>query len=442
VERRGPAIKPKATANLQREEPMSEAKPYDIPKQLVWDAYQRVKQNRGAAGVDGETLSAFEKDLKGNLYKVWNRMSSGSYFPPPVKLVEIPKGNGGTRPLGIPTVGDRVAQTVVKMVLEPLVEPKFHRDSYGYRPGRSALDAVAMARKRCWHADWVIDLDIKAFFDSLDHDLVERAVAHHTDNPWVKLYVARWLRAPLQREDGTLEMRSRGTPQGGVVSPLLSNLFLHYVFDMWMQRVFPHIAFERFADDALVHCKSERQARMVLEAIRDRFAQCGLTLHPTKTRIVYCKDDDRPGKYEHVAFDFLGYTFQPRRAKNRWGKYFVSFLPAMSAKAAKAIRATIRGWRMAQTRNNQSLEDLARHANPIVQGWINYYARFYRSKCVYVLRHLNEVLASWARRKFKRLRNREQRSMRWLAKVAQREPALFAHWKFGAPPWGLSAGAG
>lgn len=301
---------------------MPEAKPYSIPKQLVWDAYRRVKANRGAAGVDGESLVAFEKDLKGNLYKIWNRMSSGSYFPPPVRLVEIPKGNGGTRPLGIPTVGDRVAQTVVKMALEPFLEPVFHSDSYGYRPGKSALDAVGMARKRCWAASWVIDLDIKAFFDSLDHDLVERAVAHHTDNPWIRLYIARWLRAPAQGADGSMEVRTKGTPQGGVISPLLANLFLHYAFDAWMRRNFPGILFERYADDAIVHCRSERQARYVLEAIRRRFGQCGLELHPAKTRIVYCKDDDRCGDSEHVAFDFLGYTFQPRRAKNRWGKHF------------------------------------------------------------------------------------------------------------------------
>src|ERR1700722_16454137 len=235
---------------------MSEAKPYVIPKQLVWEAYKRVKANRGAAGVDGESLATFEKDLKSNLYKVWNRMSSGSYFPPPVRLVEIPKASGGKRPLGIPTVGDRVAQTVVKMVLEPLVEPKFHPDSYGYRPGKSALDAVGIARRRCWDSDWVIDLDIKSFFDSIPHDLVERAVAHHTESPWVRLYIARWLRAPVQQADGTLEQRTRGTPQGGVVSPLLANLFLHYVFDLWMQRKFPYVQFERYADDAIVHCRS------------------------------------------------------------------------------------------------------------------------------------------------------------------------------------------
>jgi group II intron reverse transcriptase/maturase len=228
-----------------------------------------VKANRGAAGVDGETLAAFEKDLKGNLYKVWNRMSSGSYFPPPVRLVEITKDNGGKRPLGIPTVADRVAQTVVKMVLEPEVEPTFHPDSYGYRPGKSALDAVGVARKRCWDADWVIELDIKAFFDSLDHELVERAVAHHTDNPWVRLYIARWLRAPVQRTDGTLEPRTKGTPQGGVVSPLLANLFLHYAFDLWMRRNYPSVPFERYADDAIVHCRSRRQAEAVRDAIRE-----------------------------------------------------------------------------------------------------------------------------------------------------------------------------
>ena len=413
---------------------MPEAKPYVIPKQLVWEAYRRVKANRGAAGVDGESLAMFEKDLKGNLYKVWNRMSSGSYFPPPVRLVEIEKDNGGKRPLGIPTVADRVAQTVVKMALEPMVEPKFHPDSYGYRPGRSALDAVGVARKRCWEFDWVIDLDIKAFFDSLDHARVERAVAHHTDNSWVRLYIARWLRAPVQRPDGTQEPRMKGTPQGGVVSPLLANLFLHYAFDLWMQRNYPSIPFERYADDAIVHCRSRRQAEAVRDAIRDRFRCCGLELHPTKTRIVYCQDSDRRGEHEQVAFDFLGYTFQPRRAKNHRGKFFVSFLPGISAKAAKAIRKTIRDWRLAFSRNNQRLEDLARLVNPVVRGWMNYYGRYYRSRCVQVLRHLNEVLATWARRKYARLRCRERASMHWLGRIARRDPNLFVLWQLGIRP--------
>ena len=338
------------------------------------------------------------------------------------------------RPLGIPTIADRVAQTVVKMVLEPAVEPKFHPDSYGYRPGRSALDAVAVARKRCWEFDWVVDLDIKAFFDSIPHDLIERAVAHHTDLAWVRLYVGRWLRAAVERPDGTREERTKGTPQGGVASPLLANLFLHYAFDRWMQRIYPRVRFERYADDAVVHCRSEGEARAVLEAIRGRLADCGLELHPTKTKIVYCKDDDRRGGYERVKFDFLGYTFQPRRAKNRWGRYFVSFLPAISTQAAKAVRRTIRQWRMASTRNNQTLEDLARLINPAVRGWMNYYGRFYRSKCVQVLRGVNVALARWARRKYKRFKRRERASMHWLGRVARRDPKLFVLWQLGVRP--------
>ena len=421
---------------------MAEAKPYDIPKQLVWEAYKKVKANRGAAGVDGETLGDFEKDLKGNLYKVWNRMSSGSYLPPPVRLVEIPKGNGETRPLGIPTVGDRIAQTVVKMVLEPLVEPHFHEDSFGYRPGKSALDAVGTARKRCWRSDWVIDLDIKAFFESLDHDLVLRAVHHHTNNPWVRLYIARWLKAPMSMPDGTLVERVKGTPQGGVVSPLLANLFMHYAFDAWMKREFPPVRFERYADDAVVHCVSEAHAKFVLEAIRARLKQCHLELHPTKTKLVYCKDDDRREEHEHIKFDFLGFTFQPRRAKNRWGKYFVSFLPAMSTKAAREVRRTIREWRMARTRSNQRLENLAHLVNPTVRGWMNFYGTYYRSKCIQVLRHLNDALVAWVCEKYTRFRRRERAATHWLGGVAQRQPHLFVLWQLGVTPAAGAGGAG
>ena len=409
-------------------------KAYVIPKQLVWEAYQRVKANRGAAGVDGQSVAAFEKDLKDNLYKVWNRMSSGSYFPPPVKLVEIPKDNGGKRPLGIPTVADRVAQTVVKMVLEPSVEPVFHPDSYGYRPGRSALDAVGMARKRCWEFDWVLDLDIKAFFDNLDHDLVERAVARHTDVPWVRLYISRWLRASVQMPDGSLEPRTKGTPQGGVISPLLANLFLHYAFDVWMRRTFPKCQFERYADDAVVHCRSQAEAQAVVEAIRGRFEQCHLELHPTKTRIVYCKDDDRPGKHEHDKFDFLGYTFRSRRAKSRRGKLFMSFLPAISNKAATEFRKTIREWRLASIWTKHQLADLRRVVNPFVRGWLNYYGQFYRSRCIKVFQHLNEALVAWVRRKYKRFRRRRRASTYWLGQIARREPTLFVHWQLGARP--------
>ena len=416
------------------EEPVPVAKPYLISEDLVRDAYKRVKANRGAAGIDGESLAAYEEHLEDNLYKVWNRMSSGAYFPPPVRLVEIPKANGGVRPLGIPTVGDRVAQTVVKMVLEPKVEPVFHPDSYAYRRNKSALDAVGVARQRCWRYDWVIDLDIKAFFDSLDHDLVLKAVRHHTDLEWVVLYIERWLKAPLGKPDGTREERTRGTPQGGVISPLLANLFMHYAFDMWMGRTFPSVPFERFADDVIVHCMSEEEARRVLEAIRLRMAACGLELHPEKTRIVYCQDSDRRGSYGTVAFDFLGFTFQPRLAKNRWGKFFVGFLPAISAKAAKAIRKTIREWRMADTRNHQELEDLARLADLSVRGWMNYYGRYYRSKAVEVLRHFNDALVAWVCRKYRRLRRRRRAAEHWLGRIANREPGLFVLWALGVKP--------
>jgi len=396
---------------------VTKAKSYEISKQIVWEAYKRVKANRGSAGVDWQSLEAFEKDLKNNLYKIWNRMSSGSYFPPAVRVVEIPKASGGTRPLGIPTVGDRVAQTVAKMYLEPLVEPHFHLDSYGYRPGKSALDAVGVTRKRCWRKDWVIDLDIKGFFDNLDQNLVLRAVRHHTDTPWLLLYIERWLKAPAQKEDGVLVERTKGTPQGGVISPLLANLFMHYAFDEWMRRNFPHIQFARYADDVIIHAPSLRQAHYVLEAVRSRLTNCGLELHPEKTKIVYCRDSDRTGDYPLIQFDFLGYTFRPRRAKNRRGKYFVSFLPAVSNQAAKRIRGTIRDWRLGATRNNRTLEEIAKFVNPFVRGWVNYYGRYYRSALTPVLRGLERALVYWVRRKFKRLRRHQRRAVHWLSLI-------------------------
>lgn len=427
----------------QMNEPKLQDKPFQIEKMTVWEAYRRVRANKGAAGVDEQSIAAFEEDRDRNLYKIWNRLSSGSYFPPPVKAVEIPKAGGkGVRVLGVPTVADRIAQTVVRMYLEPEVEPIFHPDSYGYRPGRSALDAVGTCRKRCWRADWVIDLDIRAFFDTVPWDLVLKAVAHHTDQQWILLYVERWLKAPLQRQDGTLVDRDRGTPQGSAISPLLANLFMHYAFDAWMVREFPAIGFERYCDDAVVHCRSERQARFVRDAIATRMAQVGLELHPDKTRIVYCKDADRMGSSEHTKFTFLGYEFRPRLAKNRHGKHFVSFLPAVSTDAMKAMGATIRSWSLGR-RSDKSLDDLAVMFNSIVQGWINYYGRFYKSQLLYFLRRLNQHLVRWATRKYhKRLRNKERRAMAWLAEIARRSPRLFAHWRLGARPDGWAMGAG
>ncbi|MFN0029844.1 MAG: group II intron reverse transcriptase/maturase [Acidimicrobiales bacterium] len=409
------------------------AKPFAISKRVVFEAWEKVKSNRGAAGVDGQSIADFEADLRGNLYRIWNRMSSGSYFPFPVRAVEIPKAGGvGVRVLGVPTVSDRVAQTVVRLYLEPEVEPLSHPDSYGYRPGRSALDAVGACRKRCWSSDWVIDLDIRAFFDSLDHDLVLRSVEKHTDLAWVLLYVRRWLTAPLQRSDGTLVARDRGTPQGSAISPLLANLFLHYAFDRWLAREFPTVSFERYADDAVIHCVSKGQAQHVLGRLVERMAQVGLELHSDKTRIVYCKDSNRGRSHEHEWFTFLGYTFGPRRAAGAHG-HFVSFSPAVSNPATKAIRAKIKAWRLHQ-RSESSLSQLADAINSIVTGWVTYYGRFYRSRLYPSLRHINDYLLRWAMQKYKRLENRRTRARAWLKTIAGRQPQLFVHWRLGLVP--------
>lgn len=411
-------------------EPKPDGKPFVISKRLVWEAWRRVKANRGAWGVDGESIEEFESDLQGNLYKLWNRMSSGSYIPPPVRAVEIPKKKGGSRVLGVPTVADRIAQTVAYLYLEPEVEPVFHPDSYGYRPGRSAHDALAICRQRCWKYDWVLDLDLKSFFDSLDHSLVLKAVAHHTNLRWILLYVGRWLTAPLQLEDGTLKARDRGSPQGSAISPVLANIFLHYALDVWLSREFPDVPFERYADDAILHCKSKQQAQIVLDAIIARLAQVGLELNLDKTRIVYCKDSNRTGSHEHEQFTFLGYTFRPRPAWNRAGEMFVSFIPAVSDDAAKEIRRAIRRWRL-HLWSGATLADIAQEINPTVRGWINYYGRFYRTELIWTLRRINHYLVRWAMRKYKRLRRHRTRASRFLEAIAKRDPELFAHWSIG-----------
>lgn len=409
---------------------MNKAKPYQVSKRLVFEAYKQVKANKGAEGIDHQTIQDFEGNLKNNLYKLWNRLSSGSYFPPPVLGVLIPKGNGEQRLLGIPTVSDRVAQTVVKYVMEPLVEPYFHKDSYGYRPNKSALDAVGVARKRCWRNDWVVDLDIKAFFDNLDHDLVMKAVKKHVKLNWVLLYVERWLKAPMQHKDGSLIERDVGTPQGGVISPLLANLFLHYAFDEWMKRNHPFIPFERFADDAVIHCKSEKQAHFIKDRVARRLKQCGLELHPRKTSIVYCQDDDRQLEYGNTRFDFLGYTFRKRSCRARSGKLFVNFSPAVSDKAKKSIRQTIRKWRL-HLWSGASLESIAKEVNPVVRGWINYYGKYNRSELRSSLQQIDNYLIRWSKTKFKHLRGRQVRAAKKLGQLSIKCPHLFAHWKVG-----------
>ncbi len=407
---------------------MSKTKPFCISKKSVMVAWERVKANKGTYGVDGKSIQEVEENLKNNLYKIWNRMSSGTYFPPPVKAVEIPKSNGGSRLLGIPTVSDRVAQVVVKLYLEPMVEPKFHEDSYGYRPRKSALDAVGITRKRCWSQDWVLDLDIKGFFDNLNHDLMMKAVRFHTNEKWIHLYAERWLKAPLQQENGELVKRDKGTPQGGVISPLLANIFMHHAFDDWMKRHFPHVRFERYADDVITHCQSLKQAQEMLEAIRKRLKECRLELHPDKTKIVYCKDANRKGVHGKESFDFLGYMFRPRLSKNKYGKTFVNFIPAISNKAANRIRKEIRSWKI-HLRSDKSLNDLARMFNVYVQGWVNYYGRYYKSAMYPFLRNMERFLIRWATRKYKRLRGHKRRAKYWLGRIRKREPNMFVHWR-------------
>jgi group II intron reverse transcriptase/maturase len=407
----------------------SSGKSFDISKREVWEAWEKVKANKGAAGVDGCSIEDFEKDLKNSLYKIWNRMSSGSYFPPSVLAVEIPKSHGGgTRILGVPTVADRVAQTVVARRLEGKVEPIFHPDSYGYRPGRSALHAVETCRRRCWKTDWVIDLDIQKFFDSVGWDLVVKAVEANTDLGWVVLYVQRWLQAPLRLPDGTLQERDRGTPQGSAVSPVLANLFLHYAFDMWMAREFPTVTFERYVDDAVVHCDSETQAQVVVAAIAERMEQVGLRLHPDKTKIVYCKDGKRRGSYEHTSFTFLGFTFRQRRVRDKNGRQFSSVNPAISKDALKRLSEEVWAWRL-HLRSGQSLAELARAINPIVRGWMQYYGAFYRSVIHPLLSRINAYLVRWIRKKYQRLRARNKAMACWQG-ITVRYPHLFAHWRW------------
>jgi RNA-directed DNA polymerase len=429
LERRGCVVQPRPQVNWQREEPVGKAKPFDIPKREVWEAFKKIKANQGAAGVDGQSIAEFEADLSNNLYKLWNRLSSGSYFPPPVRRVEIPKANGGTRPLGIPTVADRIAQEVARRCLEPILEPVFHIDSYGYRPGKSAIDAVRMARQRCWRHDWVLDLDVKGYFDSIDWELLLKAVRRHTDCAWVLLYIERWLKAPVQMEDGSVVLRTAGTPQGGVISPLLANLFLHYAFDMWMARTYPHIPFERYADDAICHCKSVEEAQALRRALADRLAVCKLVLHPDKTKIVYCKDVNRRRDYPNQSFDFLGYAFRARRTIWHGHLYAYSFLPAASPKALKAISRTIRRWTL-HHRSDKSLQDLAEVYEPYIRGWINYFGHFYREQLRPTLLRIDAYLIRWARWKYKRLRGRSKGAREWLVRVRRANPILFSHWSF------------
>jgi len=410
---------------------MEKTKPFNIPKLLFAQAYKLVAANNGVGGVDQQSLADFAKDLKGNLYKLWNRMSSGSYFPPAVKAVRIPKKTGGERTLGIPTVSDRVAQMVVRLTFEPEVEKVFLPDSYGYRPNKSALEAIGVTRQRCWRDDWVLEFDIKGLFDNISHELLMKAVGKHAQNRWETLYIKRWLTADMQNPEGTLTERTCGTPQGGVISPVLSNVFLHYTFDAWMRKNQPGSRWCRYADDGLVHCKTKQQAEVMLGELTRRFKECGLTLHPDKTKIVYCRDEKRKREYPNTKFDFLGYTYRARRSKNsKDNSIFANFTPAVSEAARKAMRATTREHKV-RKQTELSLKEIAQKWNPILQGWINYYGEYNRKELDPVWRHFNKTLVSWAMRKYKLLHKRKTKASAYIRKTCEKQRNLFAHWRAG-----------
>ena len=408
---------------------MEETKPFKISKQIVKIAFDRVKENKGTYGIDEQSIADFEENLKDNLYKIWNRMSSGTYFPKPVKAVAIPKKNGGTRILGIPTVEDRVAQMVTKIYFEPNVEKIFYEDSYGYRPNKSAIQAVGVLRERCWRKDWVVDFDITGLFDNIRHNYLIEMVKRHTKEQWVILYIERWLKTPFKMQDGTIVERTAGTPQGGVISPVLANLFLHYVFDDFMSKEFSSIPWVRYADDGALNCVSIKQAKYIIKVLDKRFRTFGLELNLSKTKIVYCKDEDRKGDYENISFDFLGYTFKPRYAKSKYGKYFISFLPAISEKAKKAIRKEIRSWKL-QLKAEKNIKEIAQMYNSKIQGWINYYSHYCKTECYKCLRYINRCLIKWAWKKYKKINSRK-RASKLLYTIASRDKNIFAHWRIG-----------
>jgi len=430
VERRDAVISLEEPDNLEKEETVMTNKPFDIPRCQFIEAFKEVREKKGSAGIDNQTIEAFEGRLDDNLYKLWNRMSSGTYFPKPVKQVLIPKKNGKMRPLGIPTVEDRVAQTVVKMAIEPALEQIFLDDSYGYRPNRSPLDAIATTRKRCWEYDWVVEFDIVGLFDNIDHELLYKALERHVEEKWAKLYLMRWCEAPCIDSEGIKHDRTKGVSQGGVTSPLLANLFMHYAFDLWMKRAFPGCPFERFADDAVIHCKTEAEAREVLEALEKRMAECYLELHPDKTRIVYCKDDKRKLEHENIKFDFLGYTFKARRSKNqRTGEIFTGFLPAVSIAATIRLTDKVRALRL-NSLVHCPIETIAKILNPIIRGWMNYFGSFYPSEMRKALSIINGMLKRWVKRKYKGIKSLRQADT-WLKGVMQRHQYLFYHWAQG-----------
>jgi len=410
----------------------NETKSVPISRQMIWAAYKKVRSNQGGAGVDQLSIDEFDAQRSKHLYKLWNRMASGSYFPPPVKEVEIPKKDGKVRKLGVPTISDRVGQMVVKDYLEPRFEKLFSPHSYGYRPERNAHQALSAVRANCRATDWVIDLDIKGFFDNIDHDKLLKAVKKHVGEKWCIMYIERWLQMPVQTKSGKLvEKHGKGTPQGGVISPLLSNLFLHYAMDKWLEQTHPTVKYVRYADDAILHCKSKVQADYVLSNLGRRMLDCGLELHPEKTKIVYCRDYRRQGTYEQVKFDFLGYSFQPRStATNGKGSLFLGFDCAISINSKKRIAEKMRELDIPNL-THKSIVGVAQYLEPFIRGWINYYGKFRKSMLNPIFQLLRRKLVQWARKRYKRYKTSINKAYDWLKRIREQFPNLFYQWQHG-----------
>jgi RNA-directed DNA polymerase len=408
----------------------SGVKPFPVTIQMVTEAHRKVRTKGKAYGVDEVSMKEFEQKLTGNLYKIWNRLASGTYFPPAVREVEIPKKDGKMRKPGIPTVGDRIAQTVVKDYMEASIDKLFHIDSYGYRPLKSAHQALTKARTNVTKYDWVIDMDIKGFFDNIDHKLILKALDKVVEEKWVKMYCKRWLEMPVQKTDGTIIAKDgRGTPQGGVISPLLANLFLHYAFDMWITRQHPGISFERYADDIIVHCHTQKESGDILLQITQRMEQCKLELHPLKTKIVYCKDHKRKEPHKQVQFDFLGFSFQPRPTRDwRSGEIHNVFDLAISASSQKKITEEFKTMKIHRD-STSTIEDIADRLYSKIQGWINYYGKFRKWDFLRIFRRLSYRLMLWVQNKYKF--NSIKEGYNWLRNYQKVHPNLFAHWRYG-----------
>ena len=406
-------------------------KSFPVSKRMVYDSYLKVMSKDGSAGIDRQSIEMFNAGLSKNLYKIYNRMASGSYFPPPVRTVFISKKQGGTRPLGIPTVGDRIAQGVVKDYLEPEMDKMFHNSSFGYRPGRSAHDALGQCHVNCLQYAWVVDVDIKGFFDNISHEKLMEMLIAHTEEKWVLLYVERWLKAGIEQEDGSIGQRTKGTPQGGVVSPLLANLYLHNAFDKWMDQSHPNNPFERYADDIIIHCHSKEEAEKLLAALEYRMNEYSLALHPEKTKVVYCKNYQRTEEHDQNSFTFLSYTFRPRTAMDKFGrnKLIVLFNGAISSTAKTFIRKAIRKILNPQW-TEVSLEAFANVLNPKIRGWINYYSKFFKWRVIRVFNYLDYLLQRWIARKY-RITSKAQTLAKFEA-MRKETPLMFYHWKFGA----------